>query len=171
MVRKIFMVLCFFLLFVPVGMAAEETAEMSIRCPDFKNEEAIPERFTCQGENVNPAFIITGVPAHAKSLAFIVDDPDAPPGVWVHWVVYDISPFHQFAENSVPGKQGVNDFGEKSYRGPCPPRGTHRYFFKLYALDRVLDLDEGITKDELEQAMQGHIVAQAQLVGLYSRVH
>jgi len=98
-----------------------------------------------------------------------VDDPDAPSGLWVHWVVFDIPVTDRIEENSVPGKQGVNTAGNKIYHGPYPPSGTHRYFFKAYALDTVLNLNEGITKAVLEKAMQGHILAKAELIGLYKR--
>ncbi|MBU1998184.1 MAG: YbhB/YbcL family Raf kinase inhibitor-like protein, partial [Candidatus Omnitrophica bacterium] len=105
---------------------------------------------------------------------FIMDDPDAPRGTWVHWVIYDIPVIPAcrqagivIAENSIPGKQGTNSFGKINYGGPCPPSGTHRYFFKIYALDKKLNLGEGINKEELEKAMQGHILAKAEIIGLY----
>ena len=134
---------------------------MKIRSPDFENNKPIPDKFTCEGEDTNPAFIITDIPAGTKSLAFIVDDPDASNGMWVHWVVYNIPLVSRIEDNSIPGKELVNDFGRKSYGGPCPFSGTHRYFFKLYALDAMLDLNEEATKRELEKAMQGHTLAEA----------
>ena len=142
---------------------------MKITSPDFKHNEFIPKKFTCQGEDINPALIIESIPKEAKSLAMIVDDPDAPMGTWVHWVVYDIGVVERIEENSIPGKQGSNNFGRKNYGGPCPPSGTHRYFFKIYALDQMLNLKEGLSKQELEKAMQGHILEKAELIGLYRK--
>jgi Raf kinase inhibitor-like YbhB/YbcL family protein len=142
---------------------------MKITSSAFKQGERIPSRYTCDGENINPALGIEDVPKNAASLALIVDDPDAPAGTWVHWVVFGIPVVSGIKERSVPGKQGRNDFGKLNYGGPCPPGGTHRYFFKLYALDASPALAEGITKAALEQAMQGHILAKAELMGVYSR--
>lgn len=142
---------------------------MKILSPEFENNGFIPQKFTCQGEDINPGLIIEDQPNAAQSLALIVDDPDASRGTWVHWVVFDIPLINSIKENSVPGKQGRNDSGRNEYGGPCPPSGTHRYFFKLYALDKKLDLAEGITKQELEKAMQGHILEQGELIGLYKK--
>lgn len=148
---------------------AEGEIKMRLSSPAFENNQFIPQEFTCNGKNVNPPFIIEGIPKGAKSLALLVDDPDAPMGTWVHWVVYDIPLLSRIEEDSVPGKQGVNDFGRKDYGGPCPPSGTHRYFFKIYALDKMLGLSEGASKKALEGTMQGHILDKAELVGLYKR--
>lgn len=142
---------------------------MKVTGPDFGNNEMIPKKFTCEGKNVSPGLVIEGIPRQAKSLALIVDDPDAPMGTWVHWVVYDMPPLGRIEQNSVPGKQGTNDFGKRNYGGPCPPSGTHRYFFKIFALDAMLDLKEGLSKKELEHLLQGHILEKAELVGLYKR--
>ena len=142
---------------------------MKLTCPEFKNNGPILSKFTCDDSDVSPALIIEDIPKDALSLALIVDDPDAPAGTWVHWVVYDIPVMTRIKENSIPGKQGANDFGRLNYGGPCPPSGTHRYFFKIYALDKQLGLPEGITKAALEKAMQGHILDRAELVGLYKR--
>ncbi len=142
---------------------------MKISSPEFEHNEMIPSQFTCDGEDINPTLIIEDIPLETKSLALIVDDPDAPMGTWVHWVVYDIPVTNQIQEDSIPGKQGMNDFRKKDYGGPCPPSGTHRYFFKLYALDQELNLDEGLSKRDAENAMEGHILAQAELIGLYKR--
>ena len=142
---------------------------MNITSPAFNHNETIPAKYTCQGEDLNPALKISGVPAAAKSLALIVDDPDAPMGTWVHWVVFNIPVVGEIKENSIPGVEGYNDFRRNHWGGPCPPSGTHRYFFKLYALDAPLDLKEGIKKQQLEKAMQGHILAEAQLMGLYKK--
>jgi hypothetical protein len=116
--------------------------------------------------------VIENAPLTAKSLALIVDDPDAPAGNWVHWVVWNIDPTtDEIRENTVPSGalQGINDFRKQDYGGPCPPSGTHRYFFKLYALDMMLSLGPKANKTELERAMKGHIVAQGELIGLYRR--
>ncbi|OGX14951.1 MAG: hypothetical protein A2166_03675 [Omnitrophica WOR_2 bacterium RBG_13_41_10] len=152
-------------------ISAKETGggDMEITSPTFKHNEYIPAKYTCEGQDINPELVITGVPEGSKSLALIMDDPDAPIGVWVHWVVFDIPIVSRIAENSVPGKLGITNSGKKDYHGPCPPSGVHHYFFKIYALDAQLNLKEGITKGQLEKAMQGHIVAQAELLGLYKR--
>ncbi|MBU0694186.1 MAG: YbhB/YbcL family Raf kinase inhibitor-like protein [Candidatus Omnitrophica bacterium] len=142
---------------------------MRITSPEFEHNGIIPKKFTCQGDDVNPALSIEGIPEGTKSLALIVDDPDAPMGTWVHWVVFDIPVASGIDEGSIPGKQGINDFRRKDYGGPCPPSGTHRYFFKIYALDRELNLKEGISKKELESAMQAHILEKAELIGLYKK--
>ncbi len=163
------------LIFIGIALAieytamAEEGAVMKLKSPEFQNNEFIPKKFTCKGENVNPALIIEDIPSGAKSMALIVDDPDAPAGVWVHWVMFDIPIIPKIGENSAPGKQGVNDFGRMSYGGPCPPSGTHHYVFKIYALDTKLNLKEGAGKADLEKAMEGHILARSELIGLFKR--
>lgn len=143
--------------------------QMKIISPSFKNNESMPARFTCDGEDINPALEIENLPEGTKSLALIVDDPDAPMKTWVHWVVYDIPPSSRIDEDSIPGKQGINDSGGRDYHGPCPPSGTHRYYFKVYALDKILALNEGASKKDLEKAMQGSILSSAELIGLYKR--
>ena len=140
---------------------------MKLTSPNFKNNELIPKKFTCEGDDINPTLVIEDIPAGTKSLALIVDDPDA--RGWVHWVVYDIPVVTRIEENSIPGTQGMNDFGKKDYGGPCPPSGTHRYFFKIYALDKELGLGGRVDKAALENAMKGHIVDKAELIGLYKR--
>ena len=163
------------LLLLASGAASKEAGKMStlsIESPAFKNNASIPRHYTCDGKDVNPPLVVRGVPDGAKSLALIVDDPDAPMGTWVHWVVWNIDPdTMQIAENSVPSgaEQGKNDFRKKSYGGPCPPSGTHRYFFKLYALDTKLNLGSNATKADVEKAMKGHILGEAQTMGLYRR--
>jgi hypothetical protein len=137
----------------------------------------IPRRFTCDGENISPPLVWTGVPSGARSLVLICDDPDAPAGTWDHWVVYNIPPAVTGLQEAVPGKtvldngavHGSNSWGRIGYGGPCPPGGTHRYFFKLFALDTLLDLKSGATTSQLLEAMQGHILAQGQLMGRYQR--
>ena len=146
--------------------------ELRISSAAFAEGGSIPARYTCDGADVNPPLTVENVPEGVRSLALIVDDPDAPGGVWVHWVVWGIDPkTKEIREGSVPtgASQGKNDWRRNSYGGPCPPSGTHRYFFKLYALGTTLNLGSGATKSDLERAMQGHIIAQAQLMGVYKK--
>ncbi len=166
--KKVIVFLGVFLIFWQLAIAIESHV-MKLKSPEFENNEYIPKRFTCGGENVNPALIIENAPTDTKSLALIFDDPDAPMATWVHWVVFNIPVISRIEDDSVPGKQGINDFGRLDYGGPCPPFGTHRYFFKIYALDVELNLEEGITETELEEAMTGHILAKAELIGLYKK--
>ena len=142
---------------------------MKLTSPEFNNNGFIPQKFTCEGEDINPPLVMEIIPAMTERLALIIDDPDAPVGTFVHWVVYDIPVVSRIEENSIPGKQGINDFRRKNYGGPCPPSGTHRYFFKVYALDERLGLAEGINKADLEKAMEGHILAKTELIGLYRK--
>ena len=135
----------------------------------FSPHEEIPAKYTCQGEDINPPLAVAGIPEGTKSLALIMDDPDAPGGNWNHWLVYNIAPTSEIKENSVPGTQTRNDFGRVNYGGPCPPSGTHRYFFKLYALDAVLVFKGAPSKEALEKAMQGHILEKTELIGLYQK--
>jgi len=140
--------------------------------PAFKHNEFIPEKYTCDGKDINPPLLIENIPSGTKSMALIVDDPDAPAGTWVHWVVWNISPdTKEMKESSVPegAQQGVNDFRKHEYGGPCPPSGTHRYFFKLYALDTMLNLGSKAKKSDIEQAMKGHILEKTELIGRYRR--
>jgi len=141
---------------------------MKLTSPEFKNNSSIPAKFTCEGEDINPALIIEGISQGAKTLVLIVDDPDAPMGTWVHWVVYNIPIVSAIAENSIPGQEAMNNSGRTAFHGPCPPSGTHRYFFKIYALDTILE-PKISAKTDLERAMQGHILDQAELIGLYKR--
>ncbi|MGH7469098.1 MAG: YbhB/YbcL family Raf kinase inhibitor-like protein [Longimicrobiales bacterium] len=146
---------------------------MQISSSAFKNGGKIPRQHTCDGSDVSPQLELGHVPAHARTLALIVDDPDAPRGDWVHWLVYDIPVAVQsFAEGQAPAgaTQGRTDFGRTNWNGPCPPPGKpHRYFFKLYALDAALELRAGATKKDLLDAMAEHIIDQAQLMGTYER--
>jgi hypothetical protein len=135
----------------------------------FENNKLIPRKYTCDGEDVNPPLGIEEVPEGTKSLVLIVDDPDASMGTWDHWIVWDIPSTNKIGENTVPGVEGLNSFRKHSYGGPCPPSGTHRYFFKVYALDTKLSLNAGSKKGDVENAMKGHILASGELVGLYSR--
>ena len=142
---------------------------MKLTSPVFQANTMIPKKYTCQGDNVNPTLTIEGVPSDTKSLALIMDDPDAPVGTWVHWVVYNIPVGSKIEENSASGKQAKNSARHESYGGPCPPSGTHRYFFKLYSLDTELSPGSVTDKSSLEKAMGGHILDKAELVGLYKK--
>ena len=143
----------------------------------FENGGMIPRKYTWDGANVSPPIAFSGIPEGTKSIALISDDPDAPVGTWVHWVLYDLAPDVSRLPEAVPAdktvlggaKQGTNDFRKIGYGGPCPPGGTHRYFFKVYALDTVLNLEPGARKSDLLKAMEGHIIAQGELIGKYSR--
>ena len=135
----------------------------------FENKGLIPAKYTCDGDDVNPPLKIEGIPENTKSLILIVDDPDAPMGTWDHWIVWNIPPTDKIEENSVPGVEGLNDFRRRSYGGPCPPSGTHRYFFKVYALDTKLNLKPNSRKKDVERAMKGRILAQGEIIGLYRR--
>jgi Raf kinase inhibitor-like YbhB/YbcL family protein len=166
--------LCAF--FSPQGKG--ETVSFQIKSSAFSAGGAIPQKFTCDGSDVSPQLTWTDPPAKTQSFALIMDDPDAPAGIWVHWVLYGLPPnTRDLAEGiakqeQLPGGalQGRNDFGKIGYGGPCPPPGKpHRYFFKLYALDAKLDLKAGARKADVERAMQGHILAQAEWMGRYSR--
>lgn len=144
--------------------------QMKILSPAFKDKQRIPAKFTCDRENINPPLTITDIPQEAQSLVLIMDDPDAPMGTWVHWLVWNINPQTTvIKENSVPKNsiQGTNSFNKLTYGGPCPPSGQHRYFFKLYALNCKLNLDSSAGKKELEKAMAGKILSQTELIGLY----
>ena len=149
---------------------------LSISSTDFAAGKSIPADFSCKGRNTSPALSWTGAPSGTGSFALIVDDPDAPSGTFVHWVIYNIPAASQGLPPSVPSTptladgtvQGSNGAGHRAYDGPCPPSGTHRYFFKLYALEAMLDLKSGATKDQLLKAMQGHILAQGELMGTFS---
>jgi len=150
---------------------------ITITSTAFTEGSMIPRQYTCEGEDVSPPLVWTGVPVGTKSLALICDDPDAPMGTWVHWVLFNIPasikelpakiPPEKIIENSA--KHGMNDFQKFGYGGPCPPGGTHRYYFKLYALDTEINLEAGITKAQLLKAMEGHILAEGQLMGRYKR--
>lgn len=145
---------------------------MEITSPDFENNTLIPSTYTCDGEDINPTLEIRGVPAEAESLVLIVDDPDAPNGTWTHWTLWNIDPATDtIASGTTPmaAVEGETSFGQPGYGGPCPPSGTHRYYFKLFALDSELELDKRATVEELMEAMHDKVVAESELVGLYSK--
>jgi Raf kinase inhibitor-like YbhB/YbcL family protein len=143
----------------------------------FTQGGMIPKQYTCDGKNISPPLAWTGVPSNAKSQVLIADDPDAPVGTWVHWVVFNIpSAVRELPEAIAPietlptgGTQGKSSFGKIGYGGPCPPSGAHRYFFKIYALDTELNLRSASTKDDVVKAMDGHVIAEGQLMGKYQR--
>ena len=153
-----------------VSVASGE-AKMKITSSAFQEGGNIPSKFTCDGGDSSPPLQIAEIPSGAKSLALVVDDPDAPSGLFTHWIVWNISPqTNVIAEGSAPkGVQGTSDFGKSGYGGPCPPSGTHRYYFKIFALDRELDLSSGAKRSHLDAAMKGHVVAQGELMGRYSK--
>jgi Raf kinase inhibitor-like YbhB/YbcL family protein len=150
---------------------------MEMKSSSFREGGMIPAQFTCDGRNISPALSWSGAPAETKSFALISDDPDAPAGTWVHWVIFDIPagvsglPENMSRQEDIAGlgENGNNSYRRPGYDGPCPPGGTHRYYFKLYALDALLKLKPGATKEELLKAMKGHVLAEAQMMGKYKR--
>jgi len=150
---------------------------IEVSSPAFEDGGMIPAKHTCDGQDISPALQWQGVPGGAKSIALISDDPDAPMGTWVHWVLWNLPPDTQGLPEHVPpepelpdgARQGINDFGRPGYGGPCPPGGTHRYYFKVYALDKTLALPGKTTKADLLAAMDGHVLAEGQLMGKYAR--
>lgn len=145
---------------------------MKLTSPDFSEGSSIPERFTCDGEDISPTLIIDDVPKATKSLVLIVDDPDAPMGTFTHWLLWGMNPdLIEIVADSLPSEAvpGVNDFGTRKYGGPCPPSGVHRYYFRLYAIDTMLELAPKSKRQEVDAAIKGHIVAQTTLMGRYSR--
>ncbi|MBW2989958.1 YbhB/YbcL family Raf kinase inhibitor-like protein [Candidatus Woesearchaeota archaeon] len=141
---------------------------MKLRSDDFEEGGMIPSKFTCQGENINPHLAWLDVPEDAKSFALIVDDPDAPAGTWVHWLVKDIpADAREIKPDSIPGAEVLNSFGKEGYGGPCPPSGVHRYFFKLYALD--VESFEAEGKADFYKKAEEHKIAKAELMGRYEK--
>ncbi len=151
--------------------------EFKLTSNSFTSNGLIPVKYTCDGENISPELHWQNAPANTKSFVLISDDPDAPMGTWVHWVLFNIpATISKIEENIPPAKnvlggatQGINDFGKYGYGGPCPPSGTHRYFFKLYALDTELNFTKDVRKRDIVEAMKGHILLQTELMGRYKR--
>jgi Raf kinase inhibitor-like YbhB/YbcL family protein len=181
MKNKIYLLIClsffFTIIFSFLSFSEVEGGTMELTSPAFSEGTMMPNKYTCDGEDVSPPLKWGELPAGTKSLALICDDPDAPVGTWVHWVYYDIpveteglpekvAPDDRPAEGGIQGK---NDFRKVGYGGPCPPGGTHRYYFKLYALDTALNLSPGATKNQVLKAMENHIIGQTQLMGKYKR--
>jgi len=160
------------------GPAMAQGARMELISLAFEEGGSIPSVYTCDGKDISPSLSWSEAPAGTKSFALIVDDPDAPRGTWVHWVLWNLPATANELHAGIPivprlsngALQGKNDSGESGYSGPCPPAGTHRYFFKLYALDAILSLKSGATKSQLEAAMKGHVLAHATLMSVYHRV-
>ena len=156
---------------VAIVTSAAGRAKIDVTSSAFQEGGSIPSRFTCDGSDTSPPLQISGVPPETKSLVLIVDDPDAPGGLFTHWLLWNIPPkTTSIPQGSSPiGVQGTNDFGKAGYRGPCPPPGTHRYSFKVFAIDRQLDLRSRAKRSEVEAAMRDHVTAQGELVGRYAR--
>ena len=143
------------------------SGQITVSSPAFQSDGTIPNQFTCKGANQNPPLQFHGIPKEAKSLVLIVDDPDAPGGLFTHWIVWNIDPATaRFGENNVPAGavQGTNDFGKIGYGGPCPPSGTHRYYFRVLALDQKLDLKPGAKRAALDRALGSHILARGEMM-------
>lgn len=179
---KLIFILALILIVAMIIIFTKPRAQYNLNLPNQKNmkitsgafggNQSIPRKYTCQGDDVNPPLKFEGVPAEARSLALIVDDPDAPMGTWNHWIIWNMKPdIGGIEENSVPENSisGLNSSGKNGYEGPCPPSGTHRYFFKLYALDSDLDLTSSAKKADLERAMSDHVIGYGELVGLYKK--
>ncbi len=180
--RLLWGLLCVPILFLTGDARAENemrkiTAQLQVTSDAFKDGEWIPAPYTCDGKNISPALRWKGAPPGTQSFVILADDPDAPAGDWVHWVLYDLPPTVDMVPADLPPvgklanaeKQGTNDFGKLGYGGPCPPAGVHRYFFKVYALDRMLGSEAGLKKKDLLRAMEGHVLAMGTLVGQYKR--
>lgn len=142
---------------------------LSVTSPVFRNEDYIPKTYTCQGVGISPPLSINGIPEHTRSLALIVEDPDAPVNIYDHWIVWNIPPTDTIPENSVPGLEGKNSSGKIGYIGPCPPSGIHRHFFKVFAVDSLLELEKGGDKNKLLYVLQNHVLAYGELIGLYKK--
>jgi Raf kinase inhibitor-like YbhB/YbcL family protein len=168
------MIIITLVIFFNIGCVEDQQnrfGNMKLLSAAFEDGEAIPSEYTCDGSDISPPLSFSSIPENTKSLVLIVDDPDVSTGTWVHWLVWNIpankSSFSKGENITFP--QGKNDFENLNYGGPCPPSGTHRYFFKLYAVDTMLNINKGATKEQLESAMSGHIIEEAQLIGTYSR--
>jgi Raf kinase inhibitor-like YbhB/YbcL family protein len=150
-------------------MKNNEINKLLISSPAFENEGDIPSKYTCDGEDINPQLTVDNIPENTKTLAIIVEDPDAPKGTFDHWLVWNVPPESIIEENRISGISGTNGAGKTGYYGPCPPSGTHRYYFHVFALDSSLDLQGGIDKKTLQNAMDSHIVAKGTLMGHYKK--
>lgn len=150
-------------------MANKEPLSLIISSTSFENEGNIPAKYTCEGEDVNPPLKVENIPEGTKTLAIIVEDPDAPKGIFDHWLAWNIPPENIIEENRIPGISGTNGAGKTGYYGPCPPSGSHRYYFYVYALDASLDIVEGANKKTLQDAIKVHILAKGTLMGRYEK--
>ena len=156
-------------LLILIFAAIISNTTLIVKSTAFANNNYIPLKYTCDGPNINPALVIEDIPKNTKSLALIMDDTDSPNGEFTHWVMWNIPPKKNIAENSAPGIQGVNSNQQNKYFGPCPPNGMHKYHFKIYALDIKLDLPLNSDKKVLVAAIEGHVLASGKLTGLYYR--
>ena len=146
-----------------------DQGQLSLHSIAFSHGGHIPPLYTCEGKDINPPIEISGIPGDAKSLALIMEDPDAPNGTFYHWLMWNIPPQNVINENNTPGICGRNSFNKNNYGGPCPPDGEHRYFFRIFALDTELELPEGSSHSELVNAMEGHILASGDIMGHYKK--
>jgi Raf kinase inhibitor-like YbhB/YbcL family protein len=151
-------------------MTQKEASSLIISSAAFENEGIIPSKYTCDGEDINPPLEVDNIPEGTKTLAIIVEDPDAPKGTFDHWIIWNIPPERLIEENRIPGMSGKNGAGKTGYYGPCPPSGYHRYYFHVFALDNSLDLEAGIDKKTLETAMEPNILAKGSLMGRYKKI-
>jgi len=161
-----------FLFSYAMGQGSIKVEKLRLSSPAFEDGGKIPKKYTCDGANINPSLTIENVPLNTKSLALVFDDVDAPRGTYVHWILWNLAPdVKEIKENSVPegAVLGMNDFKKPNYGGPCPPRRAHKYVFRIYALDTLLNLNPKGTKKDLEKVMEGHIISRTQLTGLYQR--
>ena len=157
-------------LFILIFLLFCQAPSLSVTSPDFESEGEIPSRFTCDGDDAHPTLRIQGIPEGTKSLAIIMEDPDVPLTTFNHWVVWNIQPVEVIEENSIiTASHGYNSMGKTNYLGPCPPAGMHRYFFKVFALNSMLDIEEDANKRKLESAMDDHILAKGELMGWYRK--
>ncbi len=157
----------------PTNTIRQPITSMKLTSPAFHHNQSIPSKYTCDGDGMSPPLTVSGVLTNAKDLVLIVDDPDAPNGTWVHWTIWNMDPtINEIPEGIVPtdSTQGVTSYGRFGYGVPCPPSGTHRYFFKLYALDAVLKLKPSAKAEDIMKAIDGHIIDSAELIGLYQRI-
>lgn len=150
-------------------MANSQAEELIISSPAFRNEGNIPSKYTCDGEGINPPLTVDNIPEGTQTLAVITEDPDAPRGIFDHWLVWNIPPESIIEEGRTPGISGKNGAGKTGYHGPCPPSGSHRYYFYVFALDSNLQLEAGADKKSLQSAMEPHILAKGGLMGRYQR--
>ena len=144
-------------------------ANLEVTSPNFKLNDFIPRKFTCDGENINPQLNIAKIPDESKSICIIMDDPDAPVSTWTHWILWNIVPQKTIAQNFKNGVSGTNDFGTEKYSGPCPPYGVHTYYFRIYALDTLLTLKGFSKRQDLEKYMSGHVLAYGELTFKYKK--
>ncbi len=142
---------------------------LAVQSEVFANNGHIPPKYTCEGENVNPPLEISDIPEETKSIAIIMEDPDAPAGDFTHWLLWNVSPTEEIAENTNQGISGMNDFGKTGYGGPCPPSGAHHYYFRVFALDKELNITAGESKAAMLEAMNGHILATGELMGRFKK--